>query len=89
MVAGALGRSQAQVAVAVSGIAGPGGGSGDKPVGTVWFAWSIPDRPPWTQRLQFAGDRDEVRHQAVRVALEGLLECLAVTGRTAGGCDQN
>ncbi|HYN77077.1 MAG TPA: nicotinamide-nucleotide amidase [Lamprocystis sp. (in: g-proteobacteria)] len=84
MVAGALGRSQAQVAVAVSGVAGPGGGSGDKPVGTVWFAWSIPDGPPLTQRLQFAGDRDEVRHQAVRVALEGLLERLPVSGRTPG-----
>jgi nicotinamide-nucleotide amidase len=80
MAAGALGHSRAQVAVAVSGIAGPGGGSSDKPVGTVWFAWSIPGEPPWTQRLQFAGERDEVRHQAVRVALEALLERLAARG---------
>jgi nicotinamide-nucleotide amidase len=84
MVAGGLGRSQAQVAIAVSGIAGPGGGSSDKPVGTVWFAWSIPGGPPWTQRLLFAGDRDEVRHQAVRVALEGLLERLPAPGRSGG-----
>lgn len=80
MAAGALRHSQAQVAVAVSGIAGPGGGSGDKPVGTVWFAWSIPGAPAWAQRLQFAGERDEVRHQAVRVALEALLERLADRG---------
>lgn len=84
LVAGALERSQAQVAVAVSGIAGPGGGSEDKPVGTVWFAWSIPDGPPWTRRLQFAGDRDEVRHQAVRFALEGLIERLAGQSRSDG-----
>lgn len=77
MAAGALAHSRAQVAVAVSGIAGPAGGSADKPVGTVWFAWSIPDARPWTERLQFAGDRGEVRHQAVRVALEVLLERLA------------
>jgi nicotinamide-nucleotide amidase len=77
MVAGALAHSEAQVAVAVSGIAGPDGGSEDKPVGTVWFAWSVPGAPPWARCLQFAGDRGEVRHQAVRVALEGLLERLA------------
>jgi nicotinamide-nucleotide amidase len=77
MAAGALARSRAQVAVAVSGIAGPGGGSADKPVGTVWFAWAWPDAPPETRRLQFAGDRAEVRHQSVRLALERLLEILA------------
>ena len=82
MVAGALGHRQTQVAVAVSGIAGPDGGSEDKPVGTVWFAWSVPGTPPWTRRLQFAGNRAEIRHQAVRVALEGLLERLAGPGPT-------
>lgn len=84
MVAGALDHSQAQVAVAVSGIAGPDGGSADKPVGTVWFAWSLPGEPPWTERLQFAGDRGEVRHQAVRVALEVLLERLTGPSDTDG-----
>lgn len=74
MAAGALARSRAQVAVAVSGIAGPGGGTPDKPVGTVWFAWIRPDAPPETRRLQFAGDRTEVRHQCVRLVLERLLE---------------
>jgi len=77
MAAGALERSCAQVAVAVSGVAGPGGGVPDRPVGTVWFAWSWPDAPPETRLLQFAGDRAEVRHQSVRLALERLVEILA------------
>jgi nicotinamide-nucleotide amidase len=77
MAAGAIQRSHAQAAVAVSGIAGPAGGSAEKPVGTVCFAWAIPGSEVQTQRLQFAGNREEVRHQAVRVALEVLLERLA------------
>ena len=79
MVLGVLTRSRASTALAVSGIAGPDGGSEDKPVGTVWFAWAragAPDVQVWTQRLQFAGNREEVRHQSVRVALERLLEIL-------------
>ena len=76
MVAGALARSQAEVALAVTGIAGPGGGSPEKPVGTVWFAWGQPDRGVVARCHRFAGDREAVRHQAVRVALEGLLEHL-------------
>jgi nicotinamide-nucleotide amidase len=84
MVAGALGRSQAQVAVAVSGIAGPGGGSPDKPVGTVWLAWSVPGTPPWSQRLQLTGDREAVRRQAVQAALLGLLARFGESGPTSG-----
>lgn len=76
MAAGALARSRANVAVAVSGIAGPGGGSDDKPVGTVFFAWGISGREPVVERLQFAGGRDEIRHRTVRIALERLLELL-------------
>lgn len=76
MATGAIGRSRAQVSVAVSGIAGPDGGSADKPVGTVCFAWSMPGAEVQARRLQFAGNREEVRHQAVRVALELLLEHL-------------
>ena len=68
--------SNAGVAVAVSGIAGPDGGSEEKPVGTVLFAWLREGDKPLVQRLQFAGNRDEVRHQSVRVALERLLELL-------------
>ncbi|WP_295453322.1 nicotinamide-nucleotide amidase [uncultured Thiodictyon sp.] len=80
MAAGTLAHSEAQVAVVVSGIAGPDGGSEDKPVGTVWFAWSVPGAPPWARCLQFVGDRREVRHQAVRLAIEVLLERLAGHG---------
>jgi len=76
MARGALVRSNAGVAVAVSGIAGPDGGSEEKPVGTVLFAWLREGGKPLVQRLQFAGNRDEVRHQSVRVALERLLELL-------------
>jgi len=74
MANGALGHSLAGVAVAVTGTAGPGGGTEDKPVGTVCFAWAMDGLGPLTQRVQFAGNRDEVRHQSVRLALERLLE---------------
>jgi nicotinamide-nucleotide amidase len=80
MARGALANSRAGVAVAVSGIAGPDGGSEDKPVGTVLFAWAIGGQEPVTQRVQFAGDREEVRHQSVRLALERLLELLGGGG---------
>lgn len=76
MATGALSRSRAQVAVAVSGIAGPGGGTDSKPVGTVCFAWLLQGGESQVQRVQFAGNREEVRHQAVRVALERLVELL-------------
>lgn len=96
MALGALGRSRAQVALAISGIAGPAGGSEDKPVGTVWFAWALsgaladtthggePRAQVWSQLLQFAGDREEVRHQSVRVALERLLELLPESAQPGG-----
>ena len=76
MAAGALNHSQARVTLAVTGIAGPGGGSEDKPVGTVYLAWAWRDQAPLIQRRQFAGDREEVRRQTVRVALEHLIELL-------------
>jgi len=72
MVAGALARSQAQWAVAISGIAGPGGGSAAKPVGTVWFAWGGPDDWRLASTARFEGDRDAVRRQAVAMALQVL-----------------
>ena len=80
MARGAVENSRAAVSVAVSGIAGPDGGSDEKPVGTVFFAWLLAGGTPVTQRLQFAGERDEVRHQTVRVALERLLELLGDRG---------
>jgi len=76
MVRGALMHSAADIAVAVSGIAGPGGGVPDKPVGTVWFAWLVPGGAPRVDRRQFDGDREAVRRQAVARALEGLVDVL-------------
>src|SRR3970282_1120657 len=69
-------RAAADVAVAVSGIAGPGGGSAEKPVGTVWFAWAYPDWLSSEQR-RLLGGRDAVRRVAVAHALEGLRACAA------------
>lgn len=76
MVDGALRRSQAQVALAVSGIAGPGGGSKEKPVGTVWFAWGIKAGASVARLHQLAGNRAEIREQAVHIALQGVLDIL-------------
>lgn len=72
MAAGALSHSHAQVAIAVTGIAGPGGGSADKPVGTVWLGWAGPDGV-LTERCQFGGDRAAVRAATVQHALQRLL----------------
>jgi len=76
MVRGALMHSAADIAVAVSGIAGPGGGVPDKPVGTVWFAWLVPGGTPRVDLRQFDGDREAVRRRAVARALEGLVDVL-------------
>ena len=73
MANGVLRMSRAQVAVAVSGIAGPDGGSDDKPVGTVWFAYSWPGERV-AERMRFEGDRDGVRRAAVAHALVRLSE---------------
>jgi nicotinamide-nucleotide amidase len=74
MAAGTLHHSQADCAVAVSGIAGPTGAVPGKPVGTVWFAWQQREGRCATRRIQFDGDRRSVRRQAVAVALQGILE---------------
>ena len=76
MARGVLKNSRADVAVAVTGIAGPDGGSADKPVGTVWIAWAWregtdPRVVAW--RYRFEGDRDEVRRQTAEAALKGLI----------------
>ena len=76
MADGALSRSGAELAVAVTGIAGPDGGSPEKPVGTVWFAWARRGHDPISRCQRFDGDRDAVRRQAVVAALFGLLELL-------------
>lgn len=76
MAQGALAHSHAQVAVAVSGIAGPSGGSPEKPVGTVCFAWALKEGPTRSETRRLAGDREAVRRQAVEIALAGLLDLL-------------
>ncbi|TCS72352.1 nicotinamide-nucleotide amidase [Sulfuritortus calidifontis] len=76
MVAGALARSRADLALAISGIAGPTGGSAEKPVGTVWIAWGLRDGVQRAQRFHFDGDRTAVRRQSVLAALQGGLSLL-------------
>jgi len=77
MVEGALLHSHAQVALAVSGIAGPGGGTPDKPVGMVWFAWGIEKGTCIARMHRLVGSRAEIRVQAVYIALQGVIELLA------------
>ncbi|MCD9028381.1 CinA family protein [Luteimonas sp. BDR2-5] len=76
MVSGALVNSGATVAVAVTGIAGPGGGSEDKPVGTVWIGWKRRGGYARAQLFHFDGDRDAVRRRTVAAALDGLVSLL-------------
>jgi nicotinamide-nucleotide amidase len=73
MADGACRRFGADIAVAVSGIAGPGGGTRDKPVGTVHLAWAAPSGVVAARRI-FAGNRESVRRQTVALALERLIE---------------
>lgn len=76
MVSGALIHSGATLAVAVTGIAGPSGGTSDKPVGTVWIAWKRRGNYPVAEVFHFDGDRDAVRRATVHSALQGLLDQL-------------
>jgi nicotinamide-nucleotide amidase len=74
MAEGALAHSHAQVALAITGIAGPSGGTAEKPVGTVCFAWAGKKRETQSRKQVFAGDRESVRRQAVATALQGVLD---------------
>jgi nicotinamide-nucleotide amidase len=76
MVSGALSRFGAGVAVAVTGIAGPSGGTPDKPVGTVWIGWKRRGGYAYAQLFHFDGDREAVRRQTVAAALKGVLKTL-------------
>lgn len=76
MVAGAIRATGVDVAVAISGVAGPGGGSADKPVGTVWFAWGTNADNTEVRVKCFDGDRDQVRRQSVLYVLQGVTEFL-------------
>ena len=78
MAQGGLRHSQAHFSLAITGIAGPGGSTPDKPVGLVWFAWGEKQETAepviWSTHHVFAGDREAVRRQAVATALKGMLD---------------
>lgn len=76
MAKGLIKQGRADIAVSVTGIAGPDGGSLEKPVGTVCFAWASKHSPVKTLRILFAGDRQEIRQQSVRAMLLGIKELL-------------
>ena len=81
MVDGALQYSRAQVALSVSGVAGPTGGTPEKPVGMVWFAWGT-NNSVQAVCHQLTGDRDAVRAKSVQIALQGVLNMLNVITQT-------
>ena len=76
MALGALAASPADLAVAITGIAGPTGGSRSKPVGTVWFAWAARGQMVQSRHFRFSGNRVDVRLQSVLVAIQGLSDLL-------------
>ena len=78
MASGALKNSKAMISLAITGIAGPTGGSPGKPVGTVCFAWCRTGAAAETETQIFSGDREAIRHQAVVHALRGLLRRLDI-----------
>lgn len=79
MAEGAIAKSLADISVSISGIAGPGGAQPGKPVGLVWFAWAQKNKQVVSAKHVFHGERDEVRRQAVMMALIGILEQLGAT----------
>ena len=70
MAEGALKNSNASCSISCSGVAGPGGGSADKPVGTVWVAWAFDNKPTQTQKFYFTGNRQQVREQCTFEAIK-------------------
>lgn len=76
MAAGALAHSHADIALAVSGIAGPTGGSPEKPIGTVWFGWAARDGEVYARLHHLSGNRAAVREKSVEIALQGVLDLL-------------
>jgi nicotinamide-nucleotide amidase len=76
MAIGALNRSHAQISVSITGIAGPDGGTAEKPVGIVCFAWATQEGLVQQETCHFTGDREAIRRQAVATALQGILRIL-------------
>jgi nicotinamide-nucleotide amidase len=81
MAEGAVAHSRAQCALSITGIAGPDGGTDDKPVGLVCFGWAFPGEPAVTTTKRFDGDRQAVREAAARAAMQGFVDILGA--RTA------
>ena len=77
MAVGALAHSHAQAALAISGIAGPGGGTPHKPVGLVCYGWALADGTQMSSTCRLDGDREEIRSRAVAAALRGLIDLIA------------
>ncbi len=76
MAAGALAHSHAQAALAISGIAGPSGGTREKPVGLVCYGWALSDGTLMSSTCRLDGDRDEIRSRAVAASLRGLIDLI-------------
>ncbi len=76
MVEGLLGSDEVNIGVSVSGIAGPGGGTKEKPVGTIWIGWKLRQNPAFARCFHFQGDRHEIRLQACVAAISGLIDCI-------------
>ena len=76
MAIGAVANSNAQVSVSVSGVAGPGGGTSEKPVGFVWIAWTQEGSVPSATCFHFQGGREQVRYQAIEAGIAGITELL-------------
>ena len=76
MAAGALAHSHAQAALAISGIAGPGGGTPQKSVGLVCYGWALADGTLMSSTCRLGGDREEIRSRAVAAAMRGLIDLL-------------
>lgn len=74
MAEGALKHSRANLSIAITGIAGPDGGTSDKPVGTVWIAWAKNNTATLTERYYFGGNRETIRKQSIMKAMEKLLD---------------
>ncbi|PCJ49956.1 MAG: damage-inducible protein CinA [Gammaproteobacteria bacterium] len=74
MAEGAINKSNSKVSIAISGVAGPGGGTKEKPVGMVWISWAGKHYETETQCYYFDGDRDSIRYQAARAAIKGVIK---------------
>lgn len=77
MATGALKNSHAHAALAITGIAGPGGGTHEKPVGLVCYGWALADGTAMTSTCRLDGDREEIRSRAVAAAMRGMIELLS------------